>query len=155
MQEFTTTVVGNLVADPQLRVVGSGAAVCSFRIGVTPRYRDSKTGDWVDGQSMFLSVSAWRTLAENAQETLHKGDRVVVIGRVRQRAYTTELGEERVVWEVEADVLAPDLCRHTAVLARPPRRAATDSGAQAEVSLSEGFDSPHQPRPDGEGHVAA
>ncbi len=125
MQEFTTTVVGNLVADPQLRIVGSGAAVCSFRIGVTPRHRERDTGQWVDGTSMFLSVSAWRTLAENAHESLHKGDRVVVVGRIRQRSYTTQAGEERVVWEVDADLVAPDLTRHTAVLARPPRRTAS------------------------------
>lgn len=113
---------GNLVADPQLRIVASGAPVCSFRIGVTPRHRDKDTGNWVDGTAMFLSVSAWRGLAENAHASLHKGDRVVVHGRMRQRAFTTQAGEERVVWEVDADLVAPDLNRHTAVLAKPDRR---------------------------------
>jgi single-strand DNA-binding protein len=121
MQDSSITVTGNLVADPQLRIVASGAPVCSFRIGVTPRHKDG-TGQWVDGTSMFLSVSCWRTLAENAHVTLHRGDRVLVIGRPRQRAYTTQLGEERVVWEIDADVVAPDLSRHTAVLSRPHRR---------------------------------
>ena len=84
---------------------------------------------------MFLSVSAWRALAENAHSTLHKGDRVVVIGRLRQRAYTTQLGEERVVWEVDADLVAPDLSRHTAVLARPvrSRTAAAATAPAAET----------------------
>lgn len=136
MQEFTTTVVGNLTADPQLRIVGSGAPVCSFRIGVTPRHRAKETGEWVDGTSMFLSVSAWRTLAENAHTSLHKGDRVVVIGRMRQRAYTTQLGEERVVWEVDADLVAPDLSRHTALLARPPRRETAVVGSQRPAEAS-------------------
>jgi single-strand DNA-binding protein len=122
MQDFTTTVVGNLVADPQLRTLASGATVCSFRLGVTPRHRDSSTGQWVDGTSMFLSVSAWRALAENTGASLHKGDRVVIVGRVRQRSYTTARGEERTVWEVDADLVAADLSRHTAVLSKAPRR---------------------------------
>ena len=123
MQDFTTLVVGNLTADPQLRVVASGAPVCSFRIGVTPRHRDKDSGSWVDGRSMFLSVSAWRALAENCHATLHKGDRVVVHGRMRERVFTTQAGETRVVWEVDADLVAPDLTRHAAVLRRPDRRA--------------------------------
>ena len=135
MQEFTTTVIGNLVADPQLRIVGSGVAVCSFRLGVTPRHRERDTGQWVDGTSMFLSISAWRSLAENAHASLHRGDRVVVIGRMRQRSYTTQMGEERVVWEVDADLVAPDLSRHTAVLAKPPRRnAVVDEPARVPVA---------------------
>jgi single-strand DNA-binding protein len=132
MQEFSTTVIGNLVADPQIRIVPSGAPVCSFRIGVTPRHKDA-TGQWVDGTSMFLSVSAWRALAENSHASLHKGDRVVVIGRLRQRAYTTQLGEERVVWEVDADMVAPDLSRHTAALARPARSQPAAGQQPADV----------------------
>lgn len=123
MPDFTTLVTGNLVADPQLRIVASGAPVCSFRIGVTPRHRDTSSGQWVDGTSMFLSVSAWRALGENAHASLHKGDRVVVHGRIRQRAFTTQAGEERVVWEVDADLVAPDLNRHAAILTKPDRRA--------------------------------
>ncbi|MGH3745058.1 MAG: single-stranded DNA-binding protein, partial [Mycobacteriales bacterium] len=105
-----------------LRIVASGAPVCSFRIGVTHRQRDRKTGDWVDGESMFLSVSAWRWLGENVHASLHKGDRVVVHGRMRQRTFTTQAGEERMVSEIDADFVGPDLNRHTAVLAKPDRR---------------------------------
>lgn len=133
MQDFTTLVAGNLTADPQLRVVASGAPVCSFRIGVTPRHRDKDTGTWVDGRSMFLSVSAWRALAENCHTTLHKGDRVVVHGRIRERAFTTQTGEDRVIWEVDADLVAPDLNRHAAVLSKPDRRGpAVELPAPAE-----------------------
>lgn len=129
-------VTGNLVADPQLRIVASGAPVCSFRIGVTPRHRDKDSGQWVDGTSMFLSVSAWRGLAENVHASLHKGDRVVVHGRMRQRSFTTQAGEERVVSEIDADFVGPDLNRHTAVLAKPDRRV------------------PAVPAPDASGHEA-
>lgn len=132
MQDITIELVGNLVADPQLRVVGSGAAVCSFRVGVTPRHRNTETGQWQDGNSMFLGVSAWRHLAENVAASLRRGDRVFVHGRLRQRAYTTQAGEDRVVFEVDADMIAPDLNRHTATLAKPDRRVPEVQSAEQQ-----------------------
>ena len=121
MQEFATTVVGNLVTDPRMRVMPSGAQVCSFRIAVTPRFRRPGSGEWCEGASMSVAVSCWRALAENVTASLHRGDRVVVIGRMRQRGYLSPAGEERLLWEVEADLVAPDLGRQTADVHHPPR----------------------------------
>lgn len=124
MQESSITLVGNLTADPQLRVIPSGASVCSFRMGCTPRWRNRETGTWQDGQSTFYSVSAWRGLADNIAASLHRGDRVIVIGRLRQRTYTTATGEERLVVEVDADTVAPDLNRHEAIVRKAAREQA-------------------------------
>jgi single-strand DNA-binding protein len=137
MQDITINLVGNLVADPQIRIVGSGAAVTSFRVGVTPRHRNSDTGQWQDGTAMFMSVSAWRHLAENVVASLHRGDRVFVTGRLRQRAYTTQAGEERVVWEVDADMVAADFNRHTATLAKPERRSTTAPSSEPKLTVTE------------------
>lgn len=136
MQDITVTAVGNLTAEPQLRVVGSGAQVCSFRIGITPRHRDRASGEWVDGTSMFLSVSCWRRMAQNAHATLHKGDRVFVTGRLRQRSYTTQLGEERTAWEVDAELVAPDLGRHVASLSKPEWRPAPSGADQPTATAT-------------------
>ena len=136
MHDLTVQMVGNLVADPQIRLVGSGAAVASFRVGVTPRHRNRDTGQWQDGASMFLSVSVWRGLAENVVATLHRGDRVFISGRLRQRAYTTQLGESRLVWEVDADLVAPDLSRHAGVLTKPDRRTSASAPAAERAAAS-------------------
>lgn len=103
------TIVGNLVDDPQLRFTQSGQAVASFRVASTPRYRDNQTGEWKDGEALFLTCSVWRQAAENVGESLQRGMRVIVNGRLRQRSYETQQGEKRTVYEVEVDEVGPSL----------------------------------------------
>lgn len=113
------TVVGNLVADPELKYTQNGTAVANFRVASTPRvYRD---GQWVDGEGLFLSCSLWREAAENAVESLSKGMRVIVQGRLRQRSYETSQGERRTVFEVEVDEVGPSLKFARAQVTRNPR----------------------------------
>ena len=97
------TVVGNLVADPELRFIPSGAAVANFRIASTPRTFNRETNQWEDGEALFLTCNCWRQMAGNVAESLTKGMRVVVTGKLRQRSYQTKEGENRTVFEVEVD----------------------------------------------------
>jgi single-strand DNA-binding protein len=129
MQESHVILVGNLTADPSLKSVPSGAKVCNFRIGVTPRWRDKESGQWRDGDSMFYGVDCWRALAENANDTLRKGDRVVVVGRLRQNSWTSPEGQERSSVEVEAETVGPDLNRHVAILRKVSRNSAPSGGS--------------------------
>lgn len=103
------TVVGNMVADPELRFTPSGAAVCNFRMASTPRSFNRQTNQWEDGEALFLTVNVWRQAAENVAESLSKGMRVIVTGRLKQRSYETREGEKRSVFEVEADEVGPSL----------------------------------------------
>ena len=103
------TVVGNIVADPELRFTPSGAAVANFRIASTPRSFNRQTNQWEDGEALFLTVNVWRQAAENVAESLSKGMRVIVTGRLKQRSYETREGEKRSVFEVEADEVGPSL----------------------------------------------
>lgn len=107
--ETVITVVGNLTADPELRFTPSGAAVASFTVASTPRTLDKQTNEWKDGDALFLRCSAWRQMAENVAESLTKGARVVVQGRLRQRSYETREGEKRTVVELEVDEVGPSL----------------------------------------------
>jgi len=119
--ETVITVVGNLVDDPELRFTPSGAAVANFRIASTPRTFDRQTNDWKDGDALFLSCSVWRQAAENVAESLQKGMRVVVQGRLRQRSYETREGEKRTVIELEVDEVGPSLRYATAKVNRVSR----------------------------------
>lgn len=124
--------VGNLTEDPELRFTPGGAAVASFRLAVTPRIRQ---GDqWTDGETSFFRVNAWRALGENVAESLTKGARAVVIGRLRMRSWETPEGEKRSVVEVEADEVGPSLKFATAKPERAKAKAAasTDRGGQFE-----------------------
>ena len=103
------TVVGNLVADPELRFTSTGQPVASFRIASTPRTRDAASGEWKDGDSLFLTCNVWRQAAENVAESLQRGMRVIVTGRLKQRNYETREGEKRTVYEVEVDDVGPSL----------------------------------------------
>ena len=103
------TVVGNLVADPELRFTPAGQPVATFRVASTPRFRDNASGEWKDGDSLFLSCNVWRQAAENVAESLQRGMRVIVTGRLRQRNYETKEGEKRTVYEVEVDDVGPSL----------------------------------------------
>ena len=108
------TLVGNLVDDPELRFTPTGQAVARFRIASTPRYMDRQTNEWKDGEALFLTCNVWRQAAENAAESLQRGMRVIVQGRLRQRSYETKEGEKRTVYEVEVDEVGPSLRNATA-----------------------------------------
>jgi single-strand DNA-binding protein len=112
--ETVITVVGNLVDDPELRFTPSGAAVAKFRVASTPRTFDKATNEWKDGESLFLSCSVWRQAAENVAESLQRGMRVVVQGRLSQRSYEDKQGVKRTVFELEADEVAVSLRNATA-----------------------------------------
>ncbi|HLK01692.1 MAG TPA: single-stranded DNA-binding protein [Streptosporangiaceae bacterium] len=103
------TVVGNLVNDPELRFTPAGQPVATFRVASTPRFLDKQTNEWKDGESLFLSCNVWRQAAENVAESLTRGMRVVVVGRLKQRSYETKEGEKRTVFEVEVDEVGPSL----------------------------------------------
>ena len=120
--ETIITVVGNLVDDPELRFTPSGAAVANFRIASTPRTFDRQTNEWKDGEGLFLSCSVWRQAAENVAESLQKGMRVVVQGRLKQRSYETREGEKRTVVELDVDEVGPSLTFATAKVTRTTRQ---------------------------------
>src|ERR687891_23639 len=112
--ETVITVVGNLTDDPELRFTPSGAAVANFRVASTPRTFDRQTNEWKDGDPLFLSCSVWRQAAENVAESLSRGARVVVTGRLKQRSFETREGEKRTVVELEVDEIGPSLRYATA-----------------------------------------
>jgi single-strand DNA-binding protein len=115
------TVVGNLVADPELRFTPSGQPVATFRVASTPRIRDNATNEWKDGDSLFLTCNVWRQPAENVAESLTRGMRVIVTGRLKQRNYETREGEKRTVFEVEVDDVGPSLKSASAKVTRASR----------------------------------
>ncbi|MEV8095800.1 single-stranded DNA-binding protein [Kitasatospora sp. NPDC085879] len=126
--ETVITLVGNLVDDPELRFTPSGAAVAKFRIASTPRTFDRQTNEWKDGESLFLTCNVWRQPAENVAESLQKGMRVIVQGRLRQRSYDTKEGEKRTVFEVEVDEVGPSLRSATAKVTRANRSGGPGGG---------------------------
>ena len=125
------TIAGNLVDDPELRFTPAGQPVARFRVASTPRYRDSATGEWKDGDSLFLTCNVWRQAAENVAESLQRGMRVIVAGRLRQRSYETREGEKRTVYEVEVDDVGPSLRNASARVNRAARSGAAAGGAAA------------------------
>src|ERR1700753_2540318 len=122
------TVVGNLVADPELRFTPSGQPVATFRVASTPRFRDNASGEWKDGDSLFLTCNVWRQPAENVAESLQRGMRVIVQGRLRQRSYETREGEKRTVYEVEVDEVGPSLRNASAKVAKVSRSGGGGGG---------------------------
>ena len=138
--ETVITVVGNLVDDPELRFTPSGAAVANFRIASTPRTLDRQTNEWKDGDALFLSCSVWRQAAENVAESLQKGMRVVVQGRLKQRQYETREGEKRTVVELDVDEVGPSLKYATAKVARTTRQGG--GGGYSGGGASGGGDDP-------------
>jgi single-strand DNA-binding protein len=116
--ETTITLVGNLTADPELRFTPSGAAVANFTVASTPRTFDRQTNEWKDGDAMFLSCAVWRQAAENVAESLQKGMRVIVQGRLKSRSYETREGERRTVFEIDVDEIGPALKYATAKVTR-------------------------------------
>jgi single-strand DNA-binding protein len=116
--ETPITFVGNVVADPELRFTPSGAAVANFRVASTPRTFDRQTNEWKDSEPLFLSVSVWRQQAEHVAETLARGMRVIVVGRLKQRQYEATDGTKRSSYEIDAEEVAPSLLRATAVVTK-------------------------------------
>ena len=122
------TVVGNLVDDPQLRFTPAGQPVATFRIASTPRFMDKATNEWKDGDSLFLTCNVWRQAAENVAESLQRGMRVIVSGRLKQRSYETKEGEKRTVYEVEVDDVGPSLRNASAKVNKVARSGGNGGG---------------------------
>ena len=122
------TLVGNLTGDPELRFTPGGAAVVNFRLAVTPRVRE---GDgWKDGETSFFRINVWRQQAENAAETLEKGTRCIVVGKLRNRSWQTDGGEQRTVTEIEADEIGPSLKWAKGKVERANRSGGSGNGGQ-------------------------
>ena len=119
--ETTITVIGNLVDDPELRFTPSGAPVANFRIASTPRTFDRQTNDWKDGDTLFLACAVWRQAAENVAESLQKGMRVIVQGRLKSRQYETREGEKRTVFEIDVEEVGPSLRSASAKVTKTTR----------------------------------
>jgi single-strand DNA-binding protein len=126
--DTTITVVGNLTADPELRFTPSGAAVANFTVASTPRIMDRQTNEWKDGDPLFMRCSIWREAAENVAESLTRGSRVIVTGRLKQRSYETREGEKRTVVEVEVDEIGPSLRYATAKVNKASRSGGGGGG---------------------------
>jgi single-strand DNA-binding protein len=131
-----TTIVGNLVEDPELRFTSSGIAVANMRVAVTQRIQQD--GEWRDGDTSFLKVNVWRGQAEHLAESLAKGDRVMVTGRLRQRSWETPEGDKRSVTEIEADEVGASLKWATAKVERTTERATSDRAQGRERQAERG-----------------
>ena len=142
MNETQITIIGNLVDNPEMRFTPSGVAVASFRVASTPRYRDSKSGDWKDGDTLFLTCQAWRLVAENVAESLERGMRAIVVGRLRQRSYETKEGEKRTVYELQVDEAGPALSRATAKVTKVSRSGQSNGQSGGEDGGSWPSDEP-------------
>jgi single-strand DNA-binding protein len=126
--ETVITVIGNLTNDPELRFTPNGAAVASFTVASTPRTFDRQSNEWKDGDTLFLRCTVWRQAAENVAESLHKGTRVVVQGRLKQRSFETREGEKRTVVELEADEVGVSLRSATAKVSKSGRSSTGGGG---------------------------
>jgi single-strand DNA-binding protein len=126
--ETVITVVGNLVDDPELRFTPSGAAVAKFRVASTPRTFDRQTNEWKDGDSLFLTCSVWRQAAENVAESLQRGMRVIVQGRLKQRSYEDREGVKRTVYELDVDEVGASLRNATAKVTKTTGRGGQSGG---------------------------
>jgi len=145
------TMIGNLVSDPELRFTPSGAAVAKFTVASTPRYLDKNTNEWKDGDSLFLNCQIWRQAAENVAESLTRGMRVIVSGRLKQRSYETKEGEKRTVFEVEVDEVGPSLRNATAKVTKTNK----GGGSFTPVSETTSAEDPWSAAPVGGGWSSA
>ena len=139
--ENQVTIVGNLVDDPELRYTPNGAAVCKIRVAVNRRYKD-ESGQWKDGETSYFTVNAWRSLAENVAETMTRGSRAIITGRLLQRSWETQEGDKRTVIEIEADEVGPSLRWATAKIEKTSRGGGDWSsrvpvGAAADATTEE------------------
>lgn len=129
--DTTLTIVGNLTADPELRFTPAGVAVASFTVASTPRAFDKNSNEWKDGEALFMRCNVWRQAAENVTESLTRGARVIVTGRLKQRSFETREGEKRTVMELEVDEVGPSLKYATAKVNKVARGGATSGYGQA------------------------
>ncbi|MGH3095361.1 MAG: single-stranded DNA-binding protein [Streptosporangiales bacterium] len=136
--DTSITIVGNLVNDPELRFTSNGQAVANFRVASTPRFRDNQTGEWKDGEALFLTCNIWRQAAENVAESLQRGMRVVVQGRLKQRSYQTREGENRTVYEVEVDDVGPSLKYASAKVTKTNRSGGGFGGSNGPGGVAGG-----------------
>ncbi|MFI8566287.1 single-stranded DNA-binding protein [Rhodococcus sp. NPDC078407] len=136
--ETVITVIGNLTADPELRFTPAGAAVANFTVASTPRTFDRQTNEWKDGDALFMRCNIWREAAENVAESLTRGSRVIVSGRLRQRSYETREGEKRTVVELEVDEIGPSLRYATAKVNKANRGGGGGGGGFNSGSGSSG-----------------
>lgn len=136
--ETVITVVGNLTADPELRFTPAGAAVANFTVASTPRTFDRQSNEWKDGDALFMRCNIWREAAENVAESLTRGSRVIVSGRLRQRSYETREGEKRTVVELEVDEIGPSLRYATAKVNKANRSGGGGGGGSNAGSGSSG-----------------
>lgn len=139
-----TTVVGNVVSDPELRFTQSGAAVANFRIASTPRRYNNQTQQWEDGEALFLSCTAWNQLAQNVAQSLAKGMQVIVTGKLKQRAYQNKQGEDRISFEVDLDAVGPSLAWATAQVTRN-QKGQQGQGQQNQQGQSNWNPQPNDP----------
>ena len=148
MNDTTLTITGNLVDDPELRFTPSGQPVARFRIASTPRYFDKASNAWKDGDSLFLTVNVWRQAAENVAESLTRGARAIVTGRLRQRSYETKEGEKRTVYEIEADEVGVSLRNATAKVSKVTRTS-TGNGGRGQAATAGSDADPWASEPSG------
>ena len=146
--ETPITVVGNLTGDPELRFTPSGAAVANFTVASTPRQFDRQTNEWKDQETLFLNCSVWRQAAENAAESLQRGMRVIVTGRLKARSYETREGEKRTVFEIDVEEVGPSLKMATAKVTKTTRSGGQGGG---QGSYGGGGDDPWASSPAGQG----
>jgi single-strand DNA-binding protein len=138
MNESTPiTIVGNLTSDPDLRFTPAGAAVAGFTVASTPRVYDRQEGQWKDGEALFLRCSVWREAAEHVADTLTRGSRVIVTGRLKQRSFETRDGEKRTVVEVEVDEVGPSLRYVGATINKPAKKTTTRGRGGADGASAE------------------
>jgi single-strand DNA-binding protein len=147
--DVVVTIVGNLTADPELRFTPSGAAVASFTVASTPRVLDKATNEWKDGEALFMRCSVWRQYAENVAESLTKGARVIVTGRLKQRSFETREGEKRTVVEMEVDDIGPALRYATAKVNRISRGGGSFGDSSGAGASSSAADDPWASGPSG------
>jgi single-strand DNA-binding protein len=145
--ENQIVIVGNLTDDPELRYTPNGAAVANFRVAVSRRVKDDTTGQWKDAETSFFRVNAWRSLGENAAESLTRGSRVVVVGRLRSRSWETPEGETRSAVEIEADEVGPSLRWATAKVEKTSRSGGSGGGGDWNENVSVGAGGPSEEPP--------
>jgi single-strand DNA-binding protein len=126
--ETLITLVGNLTGDPELRFLPNGAGVCNFTVATNPRTFDRQSGEWKDGEPLFIRCAVWKQVAENAAETLQRGMRVIVTGRLKQRSFETKEGEKRTVVELDVDEVGPSL-RYATAAVRKVSRSSSSGGS--------------------------
>ncbi|WP_410585438.1 single-stranded DNA-binding protein [Amycolatopsis sp. lyj-108] len=148
--EPVITVTGNLTSDPELRFTPSGKAVANFTVASTPRTRNSATGEWEDGQALFLRCTIWQQAAENVAESLTRGARVVVQGRLKQRSFETRDGEKRTVVELDVDEIGPSLRYATAKVNKVTRTPSAQLASTASAPATAAVDDAWGPAPEQE-----